>query len=284
MQGLHALLTQLTSSDTVALKAATAQLNKDYYKSPACIPALSSILASAPEDAVRQLAAVELRKRIAQKSGELWINVAQSERDEIKNRLPEITLNEPSKLVRHAEARVIAAIAAIEIPLQQWNELLPLISRCCTSQQVHERELGIFVLFTVLENIVEGFSQHMQELFGLLQSLLQDPESAEVRVTAVRALGVIAQYIGADEKAEVRAFQQLLPAMITVVQACLDSADETGARQLFDVFETLLILEVPLLSKHIPQLVQFFLQCGANRAYDDELRIMALNALSWTVK
>ena len=53
---------------------------------------------------------------------------------------------------------------------------------------------------------------------------------------------------------------------------------------LFGVFETLLILEVPLLSKHIPQLVQVFLQCGANRSYDDELRIMALNALSWTVK
>lgn len=71
-------------------------------------------------------------------------------------------------------------------------------------------------------------------------------------MTAVRALGVTVQYIGADEKAKVRTFKQLLPAMTTVSQACLDSADETGARQLFDVFETLLILEVPLLSKHIP--------------------------------
>ena len=42
--------------------------------------------------------------------------------------------------------------------------------------------------------------------------------------------------------------------------------------------------EVPLLSKHIPVLVQFFLECGANKACDDELRIMALNTLSWTVK
>ena len=42
--------------------------------------------------------------------------------------------------------------------------------------------------------------------------------------------------------------------------------------------------EVPLLSKHIPVLVQFFLECSANKAYDDELRIMALNALSWMVK
>lgn len=105
--------------------------------------------------AVRPLAAVEL-----------WINVAQSEHDETKNRMPEITLNDPSKLVRHTEARVVAAINAIETPLQQWNELLPLTSRCCTSQQVHERELGIFVLSTVFKNIVEGFSQHMQELLA----------------------------------------------------------------------------------------------------------------------
>ena len=65
-------------------------------------------------------------------------------------------------------AHVIAAIASIEIPLRQWNELLPLINRCC--------------------------------------------------------------------------------------------------------------------SKRIPQLVGFFLKCGANRSYDDEWRIMSLNALSWTIK
>ncbi|KAH8108280.1 ARM repeat-containing protein [Phellopilus nigrolimitatus] len=283
-QGLHALLTQLLSTDTVALKAATAQLNKDYFKNPACIPALTQILASAPEEPARQLAAVELRKRVAQKSGELWINVPQSGRDQIKQTLPKITLAEPSKLVRHSAARVIAAIASIEMPLNQWPDLLPLINRCCTSQQVTERELGVFLLFTVLEAIVEGFQEHIHALFALFEQLLQDPQSADVRVTAVRALGVIAQYIGADEKPEVRAFQHLLPAMINVVQGCFDSGDETGIRQLFDVFETLLILEVPLLSKHIPQLVQFFLQCGANRAYDDEPRIMALNALSWTVK
>ena len=180
--------------------------------------------------------------------------------------------------------RVIAAIASIELHLQQWNELLPLINRCRTSPQVQERELGIFLFFTVIESIVEGLSQYINQLFSLLQQLLQDPESAEVRVTAVRALGLLAQYIDAEEKDQIRAFQQLLPAMINVLQHCLDTGDEASARHLFDVFETLLILEVPLLSKHIPQLVQVFLQCGANRSYDDELRIMALNALSWTVK
>lgn len=86
------------------------------------------------------------------------------------------------------------------------------------SPQVQQRELGIFVFFTVLESIVEGFSEHTKELFTLFQQLLQDPESAEVRVTTVRALGVLAQYIDADEKSEIRAFQQLLPSMIAILQ------------------------------------------------------------------
>ena len=185
---------------------------------------------------------------------------------------------------RHSVTRVIAAIASIELPLQQWPELLPLISQCCTSDQVHVRELGSFVLFTVLESIVDGFSEHVQELYNLFSRLLQDPESSDVRVTTVRSLGVLAQYISSEDKREVQLFQQLLPGMIAIVKDRLDSDDEGSARQLFDVFETLLILEAPILSKHIPQLVEFFLQCGANQGYDHELRIMALNALLWTVK
>ncbi len=72
--------------------------------------------------------------------------------------------------------------------------------------------------------------------------------------------------------------------MIQVIGQSVESGNETGARQLFDVLETLLILEVPLLGQHIPQLAQFLLTCGANRNYDPELRVLALNALNWTVQ
>lgn len=39
-----------------------------------------------------------------------------------------------------------------------------------------------------------------------------------------------------------KAFQTLLPSMINVIQQTLDAGDEPGARHVFDVFETLLIL------------------------------------------
>jgi hypothetical protein len=89
--------------------------------------------------------------------------------------------------------------------------------------------------------------------------------------------------------------------MITVVGQCVEAGNEEGGRQLFDVFETLLILvsddpfsqspprsrpvqETPLLGRHVPEFVQFLLACGANKNYEEELRILAMNALNWTVQ
>jgi hypothetical protein len=54
------------------------------------------------------------------------------------------------------------------------------------SSQATHREVGIYILYTVLETIVEGFQEHLQNFFKLFENLLQDPESTEVRVTTVR--------------------------------------------------------------------------------------------------
>ncbi|KAF9005943.1 armadillo-type protein, partial [Cyathus striatus] len=284
VQTLHNLLLQSTSNDTAQVKAATAQLNQEFYKNPACISAFAHIIANSPEQAVRQLAAVEMRKRVSQNSGNLWTLLSQSEREQIKTNFPQLILSETNNLVRHSAARVIAAIASIEIPTGTWAELLPFLHQTCLSAQAVHREVGSYILYTVLENIVEGFQEHLQSLFKLFEQLLADPESIEVRITTVRSLGVIAQYIDAGDKNDLKSFQALLPAMIQVIGQCVETGNETGARQLFDVLETLLILEVPILGKHIPELAQFLLQCGGNRAYESELRVLALNALNWTVQ
>ncbi|KAF9244087.1 ARM repeat-containing protein [Melanogaster broomeanus] len=276
VQGLHNLLVQSTSNDTAQLKAATAQLNTDYYKNP--------ILASSPEFPVRQLAAVELRKRVRQKSGDFWVQLPQDTREEIKSKLPQLILAEPQTLVRHSAARVVASIASIELKEGTWPQLLPWLNEACTSPQVAQREVGVYILFTVLETVIEGFQDSNQNFFKLFEALIVDRESMEVRVTTVRALGVLAQYIDADDKADIKSFQNLLPAMIQVVQEALEAGDEAAARQLFDVFETLLILEIPLLGPHTEALASFLLVCGANRNLDAELRIFPLNALNWTVQ
>ena len=120
------------------------QLNQEFYKNPACISALASILASSPEFAVgpdratvsfvltnafkvRQLAAVELRKRVSQNSGNLWTLLPENEREEIKAKLPELILAELKYvfvLLPFMSISNFAAVTSFAIPLHAL--LLPL--------------------------------------------------------------------------------------------------------------------------------------------------------------
>jgi hypothetical protein len=81
---------------------------------------------------------------------------------------------------------VVAAIAAIEVPLGTWPQLLPFLYQSVVSDVVAHREVGIYILYTVLESIVEGFQEHLHNLFKLFGGLLVDPASIDVRITTVR--------------------------------------------------------------------------------------------------
>ncbi|CAE6471646.1 unnamed protein product [Rhizoctonia solani] len=285
---LHDLLSQTTANDTNVIKSATSALAKNYWTSPDCIPALFEIINSSPDQSIRQLAAVELRKRVNQHQGQLWVQVPQNIRAAIKSRVTEVILAEPASIVRHNIARVISAIAQYELQggskQVTWPELIPWVEAACVAGTAAHREVGVYVLFTIMDSLMDEITERLATFFNLFGNLIRDPESAEVRVTSVRCLGQIAQYIDSHQKDEIKQFQVLIPNIMDVLADCLERSDEEGARHGFDVFETLLILETPLLSKHMPQLVEFFLRCGGNKSYETSLRIMSLNSLTWTVK
>ena len=93
---------------------------------------------------------------------------------------------ESSQLSRHSTARVIAAIASHEIPLQQWPKLLPFLHSEMTSPVTARREIGIFILYTILEEVMDTLESHITEFFQLFGRLLKDPESLEVRITTCK--------------------------------------------------------------------------------------------------
>lgn len=164
-----------------------------------------------------------------------------------------------SEIVRHSAARVVSAIAAIEVSPGAWPQLLPFLINACSSSNISHREAGSYILFTILENIVDDFQDRLNQLFQIFSHLINDPESINVRIVTVRALGEIAQLIDIEDKAELvswyivipsrylnnaiqKAYQELVPAMIQVIGQTVETNNETGARQLFDVIESLLIL------------------------------------------
>ncbi|EJD51758.1 ARM repeat-containing protein [Auricularia subglabra TFB-10046 SS5] len=286
LQNLHGLLQQATAPDTNAIKAATATLNKEYYKNPQCIPALFEIIATSPNEAVRQLAAVELRKRINAEDNKLWIALPQEIRNAIKEKSLQVVLNESKSLVRHSTARAVSAIANFELPLSQWPELLAFLEHSCNSQAAAHREVGVYILQTILETIVEQpqYAKQTPNFMQLFGRLLQDPESLEVRVTTIRCLGIMAEYLGESDKEDIKTYANYLPGMITVLGQCISDNDEGNARHIFDVLETLLILEAPVIGRHTGDFVQAFVQWANDKNVVNELRVMSLNSLNWVVK
>ncbi|ORX39229.1 armadillo-type protein [Kockovaella imperatae] len=286
VQNLHQLLEATLNPDTNVLRAATTQLNTQYYKSPQCIPALFEIAVTSSNQAIRQLAGVELRKRIASGEGKLWKKTDQSTRTQIKEALLQRLTQEPSAPARHALARIVSAIADIELTTQpvQWPSLLPGLYAAARSQDASHREIAVYVLFAILDTVADSFETELKNLFQLFATTLLDPESNAVRMTTLRGLAKVAEYISTDDKHDIKAFQELVMPMLKVTQQAINDEDDEGVKHAYDVFETLMILDTPLVSKHVGELTQFFLTNAANKDVDETMRGGALNVLAWIVR
>ncbi|ORX93243.1 ARM repeat-containing protein [Basidiobolus meristosporus CBS 931.73] len=280
LAGLDALLNELVfgATDTARIRAATSTLNTQYYTNANCIPALTEILQKSPHWQIRQLAAVELRKR----TSKFWPQLDEGLQQTIKTQLLEYIVQEPQALTRHSAARVISSIAKLELPANKWTDLIQFLYQCCSSPNAGHREVGVYILFTLFEVIADFFQEHIRQLFELFKASIADPESKAVRVITLQALGKIADFIEPENKEEVKMFQDLVPAMVAVLQQCLADSDEDSASKGFEVFDSILMLETPLLSKHIAELIDFFLGVSANQEYDGSMRVMALSFMMWT--
>jgi len=161
---------------------------------------------------------------------------------------------------------------------------MPTLYQGASSSEVVQREISIYVLYSLLDTVVDTFESHLKTLFELFSKSLLDPQSGEVRMTTLRALAKVAEYITTEDKHDIKAFQDLIVPMLNVLQQAINDEDHDGVKHGYDVFETLLILDTPLVSKHVAELVQFFLGAAANTEVDESMRCGALNVLAWIVR
>ncbi|EGG06329.1 uncharacterized protein MELLADRAFT_43549 [Melampsora larici-populina 98AG31] len=285
LQQLQTCLEQIASpSGTDGIKEATQALNEHFYKSPQAIPGLVELLSASPNPSVRQLSAVELRKRILVAKRKHYKRLDDSVRVTIKARLLELITSETVSLTRHAISRVVAEIAELELPERTWPELLNFLIAATDSSVATEREISVFTLHAMMDTIVSCFPEHLPQIYALFSKTLQDPESLAVRVSTLQALGRVAEYIELDEESSITTFQSMIPQMLAVIGQTMEANDEASAKIGFDTLETLLIIEVPLINAHFDQAVQFNCTIGSNKALDESFRNMALNCLLWSIK
>jgi HEAT repeat protein len=274
-------LTSEPTADTERVKAATAILRKDYYPNPQSLAFLLQILASHESPQLRQLAAVEARTLVAKH----WTAVPAGSKPEVRMMLLQTTLAEQENLVRHSAARVIAAVASIDLENKEWLDLPTTLQQAASSQDAAQREVGVYILYTLLDTMGDGFVESTGPLFSLFEKTIQDPQSAEVRLNTMLALSRIGMAMDPEEDGDsLAAFRRAVPSMVAVLKEAVDSGDEKRAENAFEVFQILLTCDTSLLASHFQDLVQFMTTLASSKEIPDESRTQALSFLMQCVK
>lgn len=280
-QEFVALLQALLEPDTGKVKAATSQLNKTYYTSPASVGALIHIIVNHPEAPLRQLASVEARKLVHKH----WAAVPEEQKPQLREQLLKSTIDEEKQLARHSKARVIASIAKVDLDEGKWQELPGILQQAATSETAHHREVGIYIIYTLLETMPDMFQETMGDMLSLFNRTIQDPQSVEVRINTMLALSELAMVLDTEEDANsLKSFQSTIPHMVKVLETAIGAEDEENTMLAFDVFNKLLSYESAFLNVHFADLLQFFMQISAKSDIDDDARSQALSFLMQAVR
>lgn len=256
-------------------------LQREYYNKPQSLVLLIQVATGHEDPNLRQLAAVEARSLV----NKHWVKIQPNEKPQIREQLLRSSMGESEPLVRHSIARIISAVAKVDLNDGEWAELPNFLIQAGGSGNKDERGVGIYILFTILETLGEGFEEKFQDLFNLFGRTICDPESEEVRVNTLLALSKLAMHLDSDEdEAPVKAFQQLVPSMVAVLKDSIDQQNEDRVMQAFEVFQTLLGCDPALLTVHLKDLVIFMNEIAANTNGDEDTRTQAISFLMQCVQ
>jgi len=280
-QRLAALLKETQIPDTQNLKAVTAELQKNYYAHPESVLALVEIIATHDDVGVRQQAAVQAARLVPKH----WSNVPKDTKPAVRQHLVQTTMKEQNAACRHAESRVIAAIAALDLEDNEWPDLLPALFTLVGSNDVPQREVGSYIMFSLLETNPTTFHEHTPQVLQLFSRTIQDPQSADVRINTMMSIGAMLMMFDPEEEPQnVAALQTLIPHMVNVLKEAIDAGDDEKIGHAFEVFQSFIGYESALLGNYLKDLVQFMIDLGANTQADDDVRSQALAFLSQTVR
>lgn len=275
------MLTLHYIANTQNLKAVTAELQKNYNSRPESLLLYIEIVATHQDVNVRQQAAVQAARLVARH----WEKIPKDQKPAVRQHLVQATMNEQTPRARHANARLVAAVAAIDVEDGEWPDLIPALFGLASSNEVAQREVGSYIIFSLLEENPDSFAGDMAKLLELFGHTLRDPQSADVRINTMMSIGaMLLMFEPAEDEESVATLQSLIPSMVDVLKDAVQAGDDEKIGQAFEVFQQFLAYEPSLLGKYLKDLVQFMIDLAANKQADDDVRSQALAFLTQTVR
>jgi hypothetical protein len=263
------------------VKTATNILQNEFYKQPQALLFLIQLIISHDSTELKQLAATQARPLVPKQ----WTKTPPEQRQQARTQLLQATLSEDSSLARHSASRLISSIAKVDLEDGEWPELPGFLQQAATSSNPAERAVGVYLLYSILETMGDGFSDKFTELFAIFNKTIKDPQSMEVKINTMLALSKMATVIDSeDDQASTRAFQNIFPHMVNVLKETIEGNSEEQTMLTFEVFQTILTCDYQLMQKHFEDLVALMNQVATNTNISDDTRIQAISFLMQCVQ
>ncbi|RDA89266.1 hypothetical protein CP532_0495 [Ophiocordyceps camponoti-leonardi (nom. inval.)] len=141
---------------------------------------------------------------------ELQAKWLQQTDDETKNRVKQLTLQTLSSSnaqAGNAAAQVISSIAAIELPRQQWSDLMPFLVKNVSEGAEHQRQASLTTIGYICESqdseLRLALVLHSNAILtAVVQGARKEETNREVRLAAMTALGDSLEFVGNNFKHE----------------------------------------------------------------------------------
>lgn len=136
-----------------------------------------------------------------------WLNQTDQETKTRVKQLALETLSSSNTQAGQATAQVVAAVAAIELPRNQWPDLMHTLVRNVSEGSQHQKQASLTAIGficesqdTELRNSLVGHSNAI--LTAVVQGARKEEPNNEVRLSAITALGDSLEFVGNNFKNE----------------------------------------------------------------------------------
>ncbi|ODV86539.1 hypothetical protein CANARDRAFT_27731 [[Candida] arabinofermentans NRRL YB-2248] len=278
IQELEATLSLALSPDNAAIKQATTQLTH-LYKDDSILPSMVQILLSTSNTGLQQLTAVELNKLIPKN----WSKLNPDLKQQIRLSTLQFSLQHDSKKIRHLTSRVIASIADIDIPLNEWPDLLQSLVTSSQDPTLQVKESSLYTINCILEKYPIEWLEHSQDFLNLFALILNDTNSTpELQVTSITSLETISNYASEDDevlKNLQNLFNELIPSMFQALKNSIYYQDLDQTKTMFNSWNELAVSELKLIIPIFVEFYEFLIETSLNSSLDEEIRCFAIKLI-----
>lgn len=263
---LERILFSISNPQGTDIQKSTAALKK-LIRSKECLAALTVVVTSSQNEAVRHSACVYLRQKVPPH----YRKISKQQQSQVCAALLDALPKEQSRNVKNGLVDVIAAVARESVPYKEWQELFPFLLNFSSSQNERDVEYALRLFAELLRHIGPEFVDHVGDLTKMFALGLKH-QNSQIRQEAMKAFSGLIGISDAQKedylspsRPELDRLQEVIPLVIEAVIKSIDAGNIKEIEQAMDLFEEFLMEGVTLKDQVSQKLLQFMIFTVKNK-------------------